>query len=107
MGQDAGAQSGSQTSAFFFFLALELFGLRMEKWVSPQHPREAAEDGREANMYVTLGLMVGRGPKMSFSSMQTVYSCKKSQLLNPGFSGQKLISSDVISEFPFISVGNC
>lgn len=58
-------------------------------------------------MYVTLGLMVGRGPNMSFSSMQTVYSCKKSQLSNPGFSGQRLISSDVISEFPLISVGNC
>lgn len=70
---------------FFFFLALKLFGLRRGKWVSPQHPREA-EDGRKTNMYVTSGLMVGRGSKMSFSSMQTVYSCKECKLLNPGFS---------------------
>lgn len=44
-----------------------------------------AEDERKANMYVTLGLMVGRGSKMSFSSMQTVYSCEKCKLLNPVF----------------------
>lgn len=49
-------------------------------------PLREAEDGRKANMYVTLGLMVGRGSKMSYSSMQSVYSCKKYQLLNPGFS---------------------
>lgn len=70
---------------FFFFLALELFGLRRGKWVSPQHPREA-EDGRKANVYVALRFTVGRGSKMSFSSMQTVCSCKKRKLLNPGLS---------------------
>lgn len=94
LGQDfnADTQSGSQTSAFFFssffFSALELFGLRREKWVNPQHPGEA-EDGRKANMYVTLGLMVGRGSKMSFSGMQTVYSSKKYPGLNPGFSSSE------------------
>lgn len=41
---NADTQTGSQTSAFFFFFAPELFGLRRGKWVSPQHPREA-EDG--------------------------------------------------------------
>lgn len=41
---------------FFFVFALELFGLRRGKWVSPQHPREA-EDGWKTNMYVSSGLM--------------------------------------------------
>lgn len=55
-GFNADTQTGSQTSAFFFVFALELFGLRRGKWVSPQHPREA-EDGWKTNMYVSSGLM--------------------------------------------------